>query len=311
MSISTTNAVSRELFMYRGLEATAVDELAAQFRGAKPFPFIQIKDFLKLSKEEAVGLFPDTEWPDWRRYHDANNYRKMICRDIARIPPALGVLIHDLNSPAFLRFLEQITGLKALIPDPYLEGGGLHCSGPGGTLHAHSDFHQYERLHLYRRINVLLYMNEEWKQAYGGCLELFGKGSDTPVVTVTPDWGTCVIFQTDADSVHGFSKPIVEGRWRRSIALYYYTSEESISFSGGAITHWRTNGKVAGWKQIRLHLHSGLMFGSRCFSYLAHWANPLKEPLHSRSERAEGVADSAAKTALLIMRSEDPPSATG
>jgi Rps23 Pro-64 3,4-dihydroxylase Tpa1-like proline 4-hydroxylase len=279
MSNKATNAVPRELFMYRGLEAAAVGELAAQFRDARPFPFIQIKDFLSLPREEVVGSFPDTEWPGWLRYPDANNYRKMICSDIARIPPALGMLIHDLNSPAFLRFLEQLTGLEALIPDPYLEGGGLHCTGPGGTLNPHSDFHQYERLHLYRRINVLLYMNEEWRQAYGGCLELYGKGGETPAVTVTPEWGTCVIFETNACSVHGFSKPIIEGRWRRSIALYYYTSAETSGFSGGANTHWRTNGKVSGWRQIRLHLHEGLMFGSRCFSYLAHWANPLKESL--------------------------------
>jgi Rps23 Pro-64 3,4-dihydroxylase Tpa1-like proline 4-hydroxylase len=266
----------RELFSYRGLEPAAVDHLAAQFRDAKPFPHIQIKGFLNLSRDEVLDSFPDAEWAGWIRYRDANNYRKMICSDIDRIPPTLASLIHDLNSPVFLRFVEKIADVKALLPDPYLEGGGLHCSGPGGTLNPHSDFHQYERLRLYRRINVLVYLNEEWKESYGGCLELYGRGSDQPAVTVTPEWGTCVIFRTDAHSVHGFSKPIVEGRWRRSIALYYYTSEETPGFSGDADTHWRAHGRVSGLNRLRLQLHKGCMFGSRCFSHLAHWANPLK-----------------------------------
>jgi hypothetical protein len=117
---------------------------------------------------------------------------------------------------------------------------------------------------------------EEWKQAYGDCLELFGQGEASEVM-VTPEWGTCVIFQTDARSVHGFPKPIVEGQWRRSLALYYYTSEEASSFSGDSYTHWRKSVRVSGWKQIRLYLRQGCMFGARCFAHLAYWANPLKE----------------------------------
>src|SRR5215471_6834089 len=142
MSALTMKAVPSDLFTYRGLDAAALDEMAAQFRDAKPFPYIRIKNFLTLPPEQAIALFPSTEWEGWRRYHDANNYRKMICSDIDRMPAPLAAMIHDFNGPAFLQFLERITGLKSLIPDPYLEGGGLHTSGPGGKLNPHSDFHQ-------------------------------------------------------------------------------------------------------------------------------------------------------------------------
>src|SRR4030081_3718176 len=106
MSIATANALSRDLFLYRGLDGEAIDDLAAQFRAGSPFPFIQIKNFLNSSNHAAPESLPDTEWPGWRRYYDKIDFRKMICSDIDRIPPELGALIHDLNSPAFLRFLE-------------------------------------------------------------------------------------------------------------------------------------------------------------------------------------------------------------
>jgi 2OG-Fe(II) oxygenase superfamily len=276
MSITDIDTTPQAPFLYRSLNPAAVNELSARFLGAKPFPHIQIQHFLNLTPEQALPWFPAVDWPGWGCFGDPYQHRKMYCNDIERIPPALVSLIHDLCSPAFLRFLEKVTGLEALIPDPYLEGGGLHCSGPGGILAPHTDFHQYRRLHLYRRVNVLVYLNREWKESYGGCLELYEKGSKTPAVTVTPEWGTCVIFRTDDKSVHGFSKPIVDGRWRRSIALYYYTSKEAPVFGGDYDTHWQEHGELSSWGQARLQLYKAFMFGSRCCSRLAHRANPRK-----------------------------------
>jgi len=274
MSVTNLSLLSPGILAYRSLPAPAVDELAARFRAAKPFPYLQISDFLQVSPEEVLPEFPTPEWGDWHRFKDHYQYQKMYYNDIDGVPPSLRALILDLCSPAFLRFLEKVTGIEALLPDPYLDGGGLHCSGPGGILAPHTDFHINQRLQLFRRLNVLLYLNQEWEQEYGGCLELYKKGSDSPAVTVVPKWGTRVIFRTDDDSLHGFSKPIVGDRWRRSIALYYYTSAEAARFSGDRDTHWKTHGKLSGLGSARLKLYQSLMRCSRLFSSLAHRANP-------------------------------------
>jgi Rps23 Pro-64 3,4-dihydroxylase Tpa1-like proline 4-hydroxylase len=83
--------------------------------------------------------------------------------------------VHFLNSQPFLEFLQQLTGIKeTLIPDPYFEGGGFHEIKPGGYLKMHVDFHKHKLTKLDRRLNILVYLNEDWKEEYGGHFELMG-----------------------------------------------------------------------------------------------------------------------------------------
>src|SRR5262249_39147078 len=84
-------------------------------------------------------------------------------------------MVTYLNSPTFLQFLEEMTGIEGLIPDPYLEGGGLHMIKPGGSLAIHADFNWHKRLKLDRRLNLLLYLNKDWDESFGGALELWSQ----------------------------------------------------------------------------------------------------------------------------------------
>ena len=54
-----------------------------------------------------------------------------------------------------------------------------HSSGPGGVLKPHSDFHNYERLGLFRRLNVLVYLNADWTADDGGSLQMWGDAAAT------------------------------------------------------------------------------------------------------------------------------------
>lgn len=252
------------------------DSLRRRFETARPFPHVVLDGQLAASPEEIVSVFPSPEWDGWQRYGDEYQKGKMICRDIEVIPDPFRSIIEEASAPSFLQFLEHVTGIGKLLVDPYLEGGGLHASGAGGILAPHTDFHVYTRLQLYRRINVLIYLNPEWEQQWGGCLELFADQKATvPVLTVVPTLGRIVIFQTDDRSVHGFTKPIdAGGRYRRSIALYYYTSEEAGTFSGDTNTYWKQHGEQSGRQRLRLGAYRGLLFGSRALSWMAHRVNP-------------------------------------
>ncbi|HSI37955.1 MAG TPA: 2OG-Fe(II) oxygenase [Methylotenera sp.] len=138
------------------------------------------------------------------------------------------------NSPAMLEFLEGLTNIKGLIPDPYFNGGGLHEISTGGMLGIHADFQVNEALQLRRRINVLIYLNKDWQAAYGGELELWDKGMQHKVRSVAPLFNRCVIFNTDADSFHGHPDPLTTPAdiTRKSIALYYYTAQPIENSSG-------------------------------------------------------------------------------
>jgi hypothetical protein len=139
-------------------------------------------------------------------------------------------LFEFFNSRPMLEFLEGLTTIRGLIPDPYFIGGGFHETGRGGKLGIHADFRINEQLHLHRRLNVIVYLNEEWKPEWGGALELWDRDMKSKVREVMPVFNRCVVFNTDADSFHGHPDPLEtpEGVLRRSIALYYYTASKEI-----------------------------------------------------------------------------------
>lgn len=248
------------------LAARAI-ELGRQFVDAKPFPHAVFTDLLSL---DPATPFPGPEWPHWQHHGDHYQQAKAHCSDWSAIPEPWNRVILELSTPPVLDFLESLTGIDKLIPDPYLVGGGLHRSGQGGHLAPHTDFHIYEDLGLFRRVNLLLYLNPESSRDSGGELALFAEGQEEPAVLVPPRFGTCAVFATDDRSVHGV-RAVGTNQERRSIALYYYTSDPPRRFSGDHSTHWRSHGTGS---RARLLAYQALMKASRLFSMAAHLANP-------------------------------------
>jgi hypothetical protein len=109
-------------------------------------------------------------------------------------------------------------------------GGGYHETARGGKLGIHADFRINPQLHLHRRINVIIYLNEHWEESYGGNLELWSRDMTVKCKEIAPLFNRCVIFNTDAESYHGHPDPLTtpDGVFRRSIALYYYTASREI-----------------------------------------------------------------------------------
>ena len=135
-------------------------------------------------------------------------------------------LFGQLNSATFLGFLETLTGIDGLIPDPHLEGGGYHLIQPGGRLDVHADFNRHERLQLDRRLNLLVFLNKDWPEDWGGHLELWTPDMTSCERRVLPVFNRAVLFSTTDSSFHGHPHPLTcpEGMSRRSIALYYYSA---------------------------------------------------------------------------------------
>jgi Rps23 Pro-64 3,4-dihydroxylase Tpa1-like proline 4-hydroxylase len=98
----------------------------------------------------------------------------------------------------------------------------------------HADFNRHEKLNLDRRLNLLLYLNRDWKEEYGGHLQLWTRDMGRCVVKVLPVFNRCVVFSTTDFSYHGHPDPLTcpPGRTRKSIAMYYYTNGRA---GGGAL----------------------------------------------------------------------------
>ncbi|HPE25216.1 MAG: 2OG-Fe(II) oxygenase [Rhodobacteraceae bacterium] len=143
-----------------------------------------------------------------------------------RLPPYTRALFHALNSRAFILFLEELTGIQGLIPDPYFMGGGIHVVRNGGHLDIHADFNRHGKMNLERRLNVLIYLNKDWKEEWGGSFEIWDNEMKHKVKSFVPLFNRMVCFSTGSDTWHGNPEPVNSptGEPRMSIALYYYTA---------------------------------------------------------------------------------------
>lgn len=210
--------------------ARAGEAHAAAYRQAAPFPHIVIEDFL----DRAILQHIARNYPplDGQRFFDRDQERFKYQFQPARIDDALTLnMLAELNSEAFIAFLERMTGIEGLIPDPYYTGGGLHLTRRGGHLGIHADFNIHKPLRLERRLNLLVYLNDDWDDNWGGALELWDREMKACEVKVPPHIGRAVVFNTTLDSYHGHPAPLScpEDRDRRSIAIYYYTALPEVS----------------------------------------------------------------------------------
>src|SRR5437879_4294134 len=142
---------------------------------AKPFPHVAIDNFFDpLLLDLVLSEFPKPGQIKWRRF-DNEREIKLASAAEAFFGPTTRLLLYHLNSITFLEFLSSVTGITNLIPDPCFDGGGLHQIEQGGKLAVHADFNKHPRYGLDRRLNLLLYLNKDWREEYGGHLELWNR----------------------------------------------------------------------------------------------------------------------------------------
>jgi hypothetical protein len=196
------------------------DVHAEEFQKAKPFPYIVLDNFLRSEVLDRVEI----PQPSERFYkYDTPFEKKLACDRMNVLPPSMCSLLMFLNSSLFIRWLEKLTGIKGLLPDPHWRGGGFHCIPPGGFLHVHEDFGVNHELGLYRRLNLLIYLNQGWKKEWGGALELWSDDMQKCEKTILPEYNRAVIFETPGAN-HGHPDPTLAPVNRVSLALYYYTA---------------------------------------------------------------------------------------
>lgn len=201
-------------------------KLRAGYTSADPFAHTVIDNLFPEELLDAVlAEFPKADQIDWQRFENANE-KKFALKGEVQLGNVSRHFLWELNSQVFIAFLQMLTGIEGLVPDPHLLGGGLHQIERGGLLKIHADFNHHQQLNLQRRINLLVYLNRDWKEEYGGHLEMWDRQMTRCVKKVLPVFNRAVIFSTTDFAFHGHPEPLTcpEGWTRKSLAMYYYTN---------------------------------------------------------------------------------------
>jgi hypothetical protein len=209
-----------------------IEELKTSFLEARPFRHVVVDDFLDSGFcQSLIDEFPPFD-PRKAINETGGVGRKAAHADLCALGPACRQFDSLMRDPAFLKQTGDVTGIADLLYDPAYFGGGTHQNLDGQELDIHVDFNFHPTTFQHRRLNLILFLNPEWSESWGGCLELCAdpwNPSGADVVRILPLANRAVLFETTERSWHGFSRitlpPEKQQLSRRSIAVYFYTEK--------------------------------------------------------------------------------------
>ncbi|MGC4029163.1 MAG: 2OG-Fe(II) oxygenase [Steroidobacteraceae bacterium] len=213
------------------------DALRQQFQSAAPFRFFKIENFLDAGfADEVVQSYPTYEQAralGGKEFDAVNEKLKIQVTDSAQFPSPVKQLADALSGPDFLADMEYITGIPSLLADAGYSGGGMHLTNKSGRLDVHVDFNFNDQLSAFRRLNILVYLNPVWEEAWGGNIELWDSDVRKCWHSYSPIMNRCVVFETTKISYHGVTPlKCPPSMARKSFAAYYYTKEPPAGWDG-------------------------------------------------------------------------------
>lgn len=202
-----------------------LEEDKKKFLSSPPFPNIFLRDFLPIEDaytlNKECNLIPLDQWKKFTRKGshmvEYNNLNHMTQGS---------QMVNVLNSSPFIKYLEELTGIPSLLPDPHLIGAGYSRSFRGDSLKVHTDFNWNEELKLHRALSLIIYITPGWEKEWGGGLSFYNKELNQEY-KVDCLFNTALIWKYDKYGYHGYKEPITcpEGISRNTLRLFYYVSD--------------------------------------------------------------------------------------
>ncbi|MGD0959791.1 MAG: 2OG-Fe(II) oxygenase [Methylomonas sp.] len=207
-----------------------------KIKTAQPFPHFCIDNFLNEDfANEVYQAFPSFNEAQklGREFSAVNEQKKIQITDSSKFPPAIAKLNELLASDEFVSMMSDLMDIPNLRADPDLDGGGIHETNSGGRLDVHVDFNYLKHKNFHRRLNILIYFNKDWKEEYGGYLDIWDKDIKKCYGEFAPVFNRACGFATSEISFHGVT-PLTcpPDMMRKSFATYYYTTEAPANWDG-------------------------------------------------------------------------------
>jgi Rps23 Pro-64 3,4-dihydroxylase Tpa1-like proline 4-hydroxylase len=210
-------------------------QIRQEFQQARPFRHVVIDNFLDASRCEALLR----DFPAFEDRNAMNEFgrvgQKAVVEQVSQISPFYAEFYRYINSTGFLAAMSELTGIPQLLADATLFGGGTHENLHGQSLDNHVDFNIDERRMLHRRVNLLIYLNREWDESWGGAIELHSDPRNPQLDeyrSILPLFNRAVLFETNEYSWHGFRTIRLPADKRhlsrKSFSIYLYTRERPV-----------------------------------------------------------------------------------
>jgi len=210
--------------------------LSQSFLKAKPFNHVVIDNFFV--EDFACKIYDDMADHDENVDIEYNNpiEKKRTIQNWTKFKKNVYQALTYLVDQEFTNNLKIISHQKELMPDYGLHGGGIHMHKSGDYLNVHVDYDIHPKLDMKRKLNLIVYMNPNWQESWGGNIGLWTHDDTTIapkdlVVSITPLFNRAVLFDTTQNSWHGVTEGITapKGQYRKSLALYYLIPERDIT----------------------------------------------------------------------------------
>ena len=202
----------------------SMEELFADYQSAKPYPYLVLDNFFPAELTNSlIDELPKLSKEKWVHERDEHLIKTNL-RSAADLGEKAFEFVSIIHSAAFLYLFSEITGIRPLLPDPYLSGAGYHIVPEGGKFDVHADRNTDHNCGLERRIAMLTYLNKSWKPHYGGQLEIWNQQGTQCMDSIEPIFNRTVIFAVGDKNFHGVRPVVGPGVARRSFAAYFHTA---------------------------------------------------------------------------------------
>ena len=192
-----------------------------------PYDHWVLDDFFPVDvARRLANEFPDYNEPNWHWYNNPLENKKAK-NHWYEFPQLTYQIFSHLNSTEFIETIREITGIQTLYPDIGLHGGGWHMHSRGGKLNIHLDYVINPKLNLQRKLNLIVYLTEDWDTSWGGGLELWSHNEETNLpdkreVVVDNIFNRAILFDTTQNSWHGLPE-ISKGFDRKTLGVMFWS----------------------------------------------------------------------------------------
>lgn len=283
---AVTDASTGRFVRYARWESE-VDALRERWRSARPFAHAALDGFFDDAALSALAGEFDAGAEGW--IENRHYSQRLRSRGGARLGPAAKAVVAELDSPRARALIEAITGESGLFVDLEMLDGGLSAMGRGDYFDLHTDMRAHARRRRWeRRVNLIVYLSEGWRDAWGGALELWTADGSRCAAKVAPRHNRAVLFEVGPGALHGVPEPLAcpPGTLRKNLVLYYF----------------REAGREVPITHFRYRARPGEPFRAPLV-----WANNAALRVYQSARRRLGVTDEGVSRALRWARGERGP----